>query len=198
VIVRMAFPQPHDRDEDAFAARECPLGLESQPRPGVRPRSSPLSIPSDRLDGVEVRVERLGPRSSQASLRRPDPKQRHNEVAASVGSHEFDRVMPLAEPDLDPIGELPLKSLPTCPVGTDGTQRHLHRDTTSLVEGDQASHAPSVAGRDTQVCDGVARLGCGFKWHSASVPFGLPISPASAIPARSSQLPIPSTTVEAK
>lgn len=121
-------------------------------------------------------IERTRARTRETPMRPPCPHQRDNEVTPRIGPHELDGMMPLAEPDLDAVGELPLKRLPASPVQANRTDRTLHRNTASLVERREARHAASVPRRDAQNHAKHSPLGVRFQmalaacatWHRAA------------------------------
>jgi hypothetical protein len=75
----------------------------------------------------------------------PGAQQGDGEIAPGVGTHERNRVMPLAEPDPHTVRELPLKRLAPRPVEADSADRNLDRHTTCLVKRGKASHFPSLS-----------------------------------------------------
>lgn len=172
--MRVPIAESRDCGENAFTRRERRFGLEPQPRPRIRPRPGSRRPADDLLACPEVRVERLRARSRQAPLRLPEPQQRDDEVSTRIGAHELDRMVPLAEPDLDSVCELPLKRLAARPVGTDSAKRRLHRQPARLVERDQTSHVRSLTPHNARVCAAVIQVCANSKWHSAPVPFVTP------------------------
>jgi len=151
-----------DDGNHRFSARECVLGLPPEPRPGIRPGPS-ANLSPERAYHPEVPLERLPARASETPLRLPDPQERRGEVATRVGPHELDAVMPVAEPDLDPVRELPRKRLPPSPIKTDRTQRRLHGNPAGFVEREEACHVSSIAGHWIHVCAHLERVRASFQ-----------------------------------
>jgi len=85
-------------------------------------------------------------------MRAPSPLKRYDEVAPGVPTEELNGVVRLAEPDRDPVGELPLERLATRAIETDRAHRRLERNTAGLVETREICHGRSLAGADVQVC----------------------------------------------
>src|SRR5664279_4139070 len=80
--------------------------------------------------------------------------------------------MPLAEPDPNPVGELPLERPALRPVDADRAELTLHGYPTGLVERDETGHAGSVAAHGARGCTGVRRVRVRSNWHSPRVSFG--------------------------
>lgn len=155
----MPCAQPRDRREHAVAASKAFFGLATQPRPGVGAGSRAGARASSRADRNQVRIERAASGARQASIGAPDASERHDELTPGAAAHEFNRVMPLAEPDPHTVSELPLERLAPRAIEADRADRALHRNPASFVERRQVRHEPSVPGSRTRVCAAPSRVG---------------------------------------
>src|SRR4029079_19596335 len=120
----------------------------------------------------EVVVQRFAARLRQAAMRRPEPVEREDEVAAAAPAAEVVTGVALAEPDLDAAAEIDLDGLAAAALHANRAHLTLGRGATCLVERRQHLHQhPGMTGfclsrhrAEAASCPGSALPGKGGSW----------------------------------